>query len=331
MLTSLPIPRRIAAPSPILIAVLVCVLAPRAVHSHNGAIAGATSIHDISVDGDLSDWPSDLAWHPIAHSGFGDLPTDDHDLHGRYRVGYDANQHALYVAVEVADESHVVLDEDDGQWNSQDGCSIYIETKHTPGDHDVRQYFYCGKNLWPPVNDTYVNDAVVKMKTTAGNRVYEWKVPLPPNVPAGEPIGFDVDVTDKDADDSFTWTAWGPGTQKAYFPRRMGDLYLAASKRDLEIGTAHGRVALQGVDPTELNSPPLVEVQSLTHPRRWSEVACSASGQFEARLPAGEYAVRPVDSVTLRVSPSTTTLRLATSLCSTTSKQIPFEKRSKRI
>jgi hypothetical protein len=88
------------------------------VHAHNGTLAVAVPISGIAVDGDLSDWPEDMERYAIALSEYGVRPRNTEDLQASFRLAYDVEQKALYLAVEVRDESIVVLDEG-GTWKNQ--------------------------------------------------------------------------------------------------------------------------------------------------------------------------------------------------------------------
>ena len=59
------------------------------VRAHNGAAAFAIPLRDIRIDGDLSDWPADMARYPIALPEFGVRPLDAQDFQAHFRIGYD--------------------------------------------------------------------------------------------------------------------------------------------------------------------------------------------------------------------------------------------------
>ena len=95
-------------------------LVPAVSDAHNGAVAIAVPVEGIAVDGDLSDWPEDMSRYSIALSEHGDRPQDEEDFQGAFRIGYNAQENALYLAVEVEDESTVIDTTD--MWDTQDGC-----------------------------------------------------------------------------------------------------------------------------------------------------------------------------------------------------------------
>jgi hypothetical protein len=90
------------------------------VEAHNGAVAIALPVTGIVVDGDLSDWPEGMRRYPIALPEWVS-PRDTEDFEGSFRIGYDAQENALYVAVEVRDGSTVIDTTMGAPWNTQDG------------------------------------------------------------------------------------------------------------------------------------------------------------------------------------------------------------------
>lgn len=48
---------------------LLPLLHPQIVHSHNGSMAIVVPVEGITIDGDLSDWPVGVEWHPVAVLG----------------------------------------------------------------------------------------------------------------------------------------------------------------------------------------------------------------------------------------------------------------------
>jgi hypothetical protein len=104
----------------------------------NRAMARTLPVENITVDGDLSDWPPDAERWPIARTVDGEAPRDSVDFQGFFHIGYHAKENALYVAVTVQDESIVldttttarVLNEFSAPApnyrKEYDGCELYI-------------------------------------------------------------------------------------------------------------------------------------------------------------------------------------------------------------
>ena len=286
----------------------MAVLSPNAL-GHNGAVAFATPVTSIEVDGELGDWPPNIKVHPIEKAEFGDQPDGDKDLAGQFRVGYDVKRAMLYVAVEVTDSS-VVRDDDAGHdWSAQDGCAIYIDRQQIKNGLQATQYFRFGPELriHGSVDEQDASRAAkVHVAEGDGKRVYEWQVPLHGAIGPGVTLGFDVDITDRDDDDSFTWMAWGSGTQKVHYLGRLGHLHLVAEDDPMELVRVTGSVRLKTPKEGEESVVPPVSIQSTTMPSLWTLVGCDESGEYSTELPVGTYRVSPVDSSGLRVDETTT-------------------------
>jgi hypothetical protein len=97
---------------------------PPSVEAHNGSVAIAVPVEGIVVDGDFSDWPEGMTRCPILLLEYGEKLKDAEDFAGDFRIGYNERENALYVAVEVQDESTVIdtATTNPVPWNTQDGC-----------------------------------------------------------------------------------------------------------------------------------------------------------------------------------------------------------------
>ena len=274
--------------------------------AHNGAVASAVPINNITIDGDLSDWPESMWQYQITKVDCGRQPGSAEDLSGHFRVGYDESKQMLYVAVKVTDESLTMRRAPAGAW-MEDGCSIYVDRHRLNDGFHVEQYFQCGKDLQRHgAAQEWAGAASAKLVVgqTGNQRIYEWQIPLDEDAGPGQTLGFDVDITDKDEDGSFTWMAWGKGTQKVHFPSRIGHLHLIANGEQMELAHVEGQVRLQTSTGTEKPQYPFVSIQSTTIPSRRAVVPTDEAGRYSAVLPAGTYRISAVDSKELRVDES---------------------------
>ena len=61
----------------------------------------------VSIDGDLSDWPVSLPYYPL--EAFHVSPPEGiADFQGRFRIGYNTAENALYISTEVHDDVTVL-------------------------------------------------------------------------------------------------------------------------------------------------------------------------------------------------------------------------------
>ena len=47
--------------------------------AHNGSLVATSVVDGVTVDGDSSDWPADLPWHPVGLNLYGDAETSVED------------------------------------------------------------------------------------------------------------------------------------------------------------------------------------------------------------------------------------------------------------
>ena len=281
-----------------ILAVFASALGLGSAYGQNGSVGVAHPAGVITVDGDLRDWPVGLKDYPIGRIEFGDRPGGDGDLKAHFRAAYNPAERALYVAVEVRDDSVVLDGPGELKWDAQDGCDLYVDAAHLEGGSSVIQYARYGdrdRTFGP--GETLEKAMKVAVKRADSRVVYEWRIEIG-EIQADRVIGFDVSVADKDKDGSFTWAAWGPGTQKVDVADRCGELLL------VEAGTKFGEVAgrLEWVDPSAGPLPPRVQVRSSRHPRFWRGAVVDGTGAFKASdLPAGPYSIHPLDSSDVRV------------------------------
>ena len=271
------------------VVVLVAALAvfPRVATGHNGAVAVALPLPQIVVDGDLADWPERTRYQ-VSRAEYGDRPQGEADLNAFFRVGFTTSPAALYLALEVEDESVIIDDSPDRDWNTEDGCEIYLDLGHADGI--ASQFALRGEGTPQQQAQGKAPDRVAWSRT-AGRHVYEWRFDLSGidlSTLSGRSLALDVVVSDRDEDASYSWIAWGRGTGKAGDPSRRGDVLLIADS--LQVATVGGRLGRE--DGPDLAGSILI-VQSKTDSALHLRQITDNTGQYSMRLPAGEYLLQP--------------------------------------
>jgi|GEM_PF-1237096 len=265
---------------------LLCALPAAA---HNGRVVLAYPVENITLDGDLSDWPANLTSYPIDTPQAGPPPRDVDDFEGSFRVGYNLAENAFYLAIKIRDES-IVLDGED--WvdlvypSARDACTPIINLDQDTFDSAVNFY-----PTWPVV----VGDERHAM--TAGTEVafarddqahyYEWRVSAgqiedPMVLSPGHVIGLMVGLWDRDADGSSSFMSWGGGYLSA--PAGQSDVVL------VDGATAQLTGAVQWPDQSHAGYIK-VRIQSLKNPQTWVQVETDAQGFFAVELPVDDYRV----------------------------------------
>ncbi|MSR82284.1 MAG: hypothetical protein EXS58_05085 [Candidatus Latescibacteria bacterium] len=155
---------------------------PLAVFAHNGQVALAVPVQGIVVDGDLGDWPAEMRTYPLMHTVAGTPPQSKADFTGTFRVGYEVSANALYIAVEVRDESIVTKPDEWHIWNSQDGCQVLVDWEHGALAR-LAQY-----TVYGDLGRAYAGSGVVELaareevhlgvRRCLGVHRYEWRIDM---------------------------------------------------------------------------------------------------------------------------------------------------------
>jgi len=81
-----------------------CFLLCHHLFAHNGRVAYAYPLSNITVDGDFSDWPQNSVKYMIIAHLSDTKPKDGNDFSGFFQVGYRLDNRSLYVAFTVTDD-----------------------------------------------------------------------------------------------------------------------------------------------------------------------------------------------------------------------------------
>ncbi|MBT6145530.1 MAG: hypothetical protein HOH74_08885, partial [Gemmatimonadetes bacterium] len=303
---------------------LFTVTFPEPTQGHNGAVALAVPVTGITVDGDLSDWPQDMVSYPIRETNFASQPHSDfRDLEASFRIGYSATEGALYIGVEVHDDSVIVTAPGGGPI---DACTILLTSSHDlgtrPGSRAERLSHLNSIDLHgKSVSIEGSIPATAVRSATIGDAheiSYEVRIDLSwsayTDLDAALSLGFDILLNDTDGDGTIQTVSWGPGRSKRPFVNRIGDVML------LPAGQAG--IPLVGL-ATWANGSPIsfasIQVQSTHSPRLWCTVATDTSGSFRVTLRPDEYRITLQDP-----AGSTTTVDMRLGQLSHTRVQAPL-------
>jgi hypothetical protein len=83
----------------------ISVFLSMAAEAHNGAVAIALPMAEITLDGDFSDWSENLPRYAIEIPEYGIVSENGDDLEASFQVGYNLEKKHLYVAITVRDQS----------------------------------------------------------------------------------------------------------------------------------------------------------------------------------------------------------------------------------
>ncbi len=268
----------------------------------NGAFAFSYPLEGITLDGDLGDWPSEVARHPVRNAHYGDYPSGPDDAYLYFRTGYDVEENLLYVAFEAVDDHPTGRDDSEPGPGAVvalflDLWPIRLVDEGLREDLNFWLVFKGQEAEWmelvgesKPLTETIVRYAkevrgrrltlemVVSIDGLTGGRA---------RLAAGKSIGLDVGMNDEDADQTSTYYAWGRGHGK-YEIQSYGDLMLA--------GTEHPLVNWDGFvvgpSPGGLLFRNFFFIRSLQFPD-WPAmlIECDDEDHFDLHLPQGDYAL----------------------------------------
>ncbi len=140
-------PKHSPGPVTCLAICLTTLIGAPAAHAHwwkklgdrSAATAYAVPLKNITIDGNLDDWPEDMVRYPVLNNwspyGASDLQgqslQDNPDLTAHFMVGYDQQRQVLYVAAIVRDDVHVLVNnsEKHNSWET-DAVEVYIDGMH---------------------------------------------------------------------------------------------------------------------------------------------------------------------------------------------------------
>ena len=262
---------------------------PTPLAAHNGAVALAVPIEGIVVDGDFSDWPTDLVRYSIEQRVFYQRLEFEGDLKANFRVGYSMLENALFLAVEVEDES--VMVDTTGEWETQDLCWIDLVIPHQDTEKHQQAYGHYAmvgntpKILSPGLD---LDDFRVAVKRTKSAHYYEWRLDIDPQMGLGpgQSIGLDVVLRDQDQNHP-TPNAHTQGQlnwAQGYWAR--GDVVLAA-KAD-EYGHLKGRVRWRKGEGVGRIRIKFIQVEN---EGVWGYGRTDRQGNFALDLPVGSYRI----------------------------------------
>ena len=220
--------------------IVLAVVAPLRLVADNGAVAIGVPLQGIVLDGELSDWPEGIRRYDIARTPSDDEPpSGPDDVAAWFVVGYSVDENALYVGVEVQDESSVTSTVmGSTRWNGSDGVEIYVGVNGSMGTPG--QWASAG-NTWMYFAPADSSQWVPSMSHRPDGHTYEARfdlatLPEPIRLEEGAILALDVVVKDRDADGSFHLISWGRQGMKLFNPMALGDVLLTTAS---EFGDLH--------------------------------------------------------------------------------------------
>jgi CubicO group peptidase (beta-lactamase class C family) len=267
--------------------------------AHNGSVANAYPLGRITVDGDFSDWPRDATKYMIALHLSDAKPKDNSDFSGFFQLGYRLDNRSLYIAFTITDDDFIEDTSQNVRWNTQDGLEVSIDARHLLSGSGVASFMYSKKlrNTNNAFYDPFARAATwdimeVAVVRRGSTRFYEWRIQLGNEMVVGKSVGFDFHVFDKDADGSFSYSAWGKGAFKFRNPNSLGDIILLPA--GAKLATVSGKLGWD--KPMTAKLPDRVLVNAFGNPKLWVQTRLDSLGNYSVDVPAGKYEIALPDA-----------------------------------
>lgn len=292
------------------------------VSDESGPTAYAIPLSNIQIDGELDDWPQDMIRYPMRTNlrtrGSGDIDGEDlttsADLSPQFMVGYDPQEHLLYLAVEVRDDVLMTSGPD-----GTDDCEIFIDSDHSGGfesaDYRIPGFtrppnFYVGipgtvnYNMYGlESNPGLMQGDITKTRTRMAfarhgdMTTYEWAIQvfnqypdLPTRLVPGKILGFEVITVDSDQRYPFSVPAtisWCPSFKdRSSNPGLFGDLALIQSY--VELGVLNGMITHK----KDRKPLPGLTINAYRDGQLFGSTYTDAQGHYLLRLTPGEYSLK---------------------------------------
>ena len=264
----------------------------------NGAMAYAYPINHLSIDGDLSDWPSNCIKYPIEIiSERGIRPESESDFTAYFMAGYNLDNNSVYIAVEVNDQDYVVDRSINPGWSEQDKHLLYIDPKHSrrgscPISYsatEIKREMGGSEYGWDPQTKN-ANWDNIELKIARNNKttIYEYRIELE-SISKNQVIGLDHVIYDKDFSDTkkkYSYIMWGNRAGKSGAPKRIGDLILLDENTDLV--NVNGKIS--SIFQEELVGK-TVDVISSSDEKLHVSILIDSTLSYKSKLPFGSYEV----------------------------------------
>ena len=264
---------------------LCCLYCP--VAAQNGSVVLIYPVEGIAIDGDLSDWPAGMRSYPIDRLGNRDTLKGREDFQGALRVGYQARENALYLAVEVEDESTVA---DRGMAWEQDGCDVRVNVRHGEDSPGIHHYVIWGhaRRAFEQGDLAHVE---VEVQRKEGVHAYEWRIDMgkasagQTRLEPGTIIELGLVVHDQDEDGSDSILRWGGGLFQGV--GKTGNILLV--EKDAETGIIRRTVRGEGTERGIAQAQ--IRIQPLVSELLWMTAWTDRQGNYQVEVPAGKYQV----------------------------------------
>jgi hypothetical protein len=233
---------------------------PQSTLAQASPVALAYPVENITIDGDLSDWPDGLASYPVTRRGFGVMNEGPNDFEGWFRLGYNLDDQDFYVGVEMVDDFY--LEGRRGDYLENDGCFVVVHGISTSTIPLPIAWLRSGSynktvaSFWTPVELRY---GQIQMKRNGSRTTFEFQIDFAAfsvaefSLAPGTVFRMNVVLCDADPASAATPAATAE-RRRSYFAWQDGNLMASRDfggdvvlmAKDAATGVLAGNVSLAG-------------------------------------------------------------------------------------
>lgn len=266
-------------------------------NANNGSLAYIYPISNITIDGNLDDWPASIHTNAMLHTHYGAGIDGPEDGLAFWRGGYNAQSGHLYFAVTMVDNDYVKTP-NNSHYSSHDFQVIYLDPMHSHegagviafevDEHHRKIVEQEGLYFYPQVKNASFDQVELAIAKKNNVITYEWKIKISGALKPGRVIGFDYAVFDKDTDEDHVMLTWGSTAGNKFMNSNLiGDLVLLEAGDT--ISTVQGALRWKGEVGNKW--PSTIKFNKTKSPNVFINTSIDSLGQYSLNLPAGDYEI----------------------------------------
>ncbi|OAB77992.1 serine hydrolase domain-containing protein [Cochleicola gelatinilyticus] len=276
----------------------LCFLAlTQTTYAHNGKIAFAIHVNNITIDGNLNDWPTNISTFSVKEVVANPLDGKN-DFNAQINLGYNIKAQSLYFNIEIMDDVY----------SKKDFIDIYINAAHIPNAPSMI-VFSIENDALKMVKHTSAKDPIHQFLTLddfeykiikkEGKYFFEGRLFLGKYIQENTSIGVDFMFGDVDTNqDQTTYINWdlgyGNGFNKEYNSGQLGDVVLTAPKTTF--GQLEGFIGWK--NEIEQPLPKKVRITSVINNKLYVDASIDSLNRYNLKLPSGNYYVTFAERLT---------------------------------
>ncbi len=248
------------------------------------SLINITTFTNLTIDGDLSDWPTNIQEYPL--DGSVGRENSENELTATYSLGYNSAENIFYICLKIPDTdiNHAVLVNNDINflWNNTALDALFIRLYSKDNIVDLAT---AGKNILYHKFDEDIPENRVGISQGNGNLIYELSFSLDElfkHWDSDKAISLDLSVRDVDLPEAL------PDIFFYASPKLINKKGLASENGKIHIVTSYEKSkTIYSLCPININ---IEGIDDFVH-REYAD----SSGSLTLNLPVGKYGIFTTD------------------------------------